>query len=151
MCLLQKLLNGWKEHEIIYDTGADICVVKNDRYLLDMNTDSYARSRTEIVGVSGTRQADGIGIFPCFGHALLLNDCSINILSGIVAEKLYKVEHNVGKNYIIHISEELKLYFIKQTSGLYVCDLRIYFDALIIHQNKYENKDINNILVTTVR
>ena len=97
-------------HEIIYDTGADICVVGNGRFLLNLCTDFAARKHTTIVEISGERKANGIGIFPCFGNSLLVNDCKLNILSGIVAEKLYNVEHNVGRNYIVHINDRVRMY-----------------------------------------
>ena len=115
------------EYEMIYDTGADTLVVKSKKLVLSLRKNEKP---IFVSGVGGERECNEVGIFPCFGNAIFTPDCSVNIMSSHVAEDKFTVTHNVGVDFTVHVSDDIKLVFDKRSNGFYVCNLSQHMEAL---------------------
>ena len=114
------------EYDMIYDTGANTIIVNSEKLVFDVKK----LKDFSVSGVGGKSEYERAGIFPCFGRAIVANNCAVNIMSSHVAEGKFKVEHNVGINFIIHVNEDVTLVFSKRESGLYTCDMSQHMAAL---------------------
>tara|TARA_B100002003_G_C14152859_1_gene554651 strand:- start:307 stop:5016 length:4710 start_codon:yes stop_codon:yes gene_type:complete len=150
-CFVKCSNSKWDSYDIIFDTGATTNVVNNLDILMDiMNT----HKNISINGIGGELSSKVIGTFPMFGKATYYTDIPVNILCANEIASKYKVDIELDDCITVHVNKDMKLEFKKNTSNLYVCNIknivnklkllqRDQYDILMYENNNscYSNKD----------
>lgn len=112
--------------EFIYDTGADTCVVRDESTLFAVHATAAGVAMT---GATGTQTFTTIGVLPCFGNCVVVPTCPVNLISADVAERLHKVTHQPGVNFIVCV-HGVNFVFSKRDNGFYICDFSVHMNDL---------------------